>query len=66
MVTAGFWSDPIYGGNQGMVGWQLLAFNVNYWGDDIGLGPQKLMVANTPTKLTPKSLSQLEKEGGGI
>jgi hypothetical protein len=44
----------------------LLAFNANYWGDDIGLGAQKLMVASTPTRLQPKSLSQLEKEGGGI
>ncbi len=66
MVTAGYWTDPIYGGNQGMVGWQLLAFNGNYWGDDIGLGAQKLMVASTPTRLTPKNLSQLQKEGGGI
>jgi gluconate 2-dehydrogenase gamma chain len=66
MVTAGFWADPIYGGNQGMVGWKLIAFNGNYWGDDIGLGPSKLMVASTPTRLPPKSLGQLQKEGGGI
>lgn len=66
MVTAGFWSDPLYGGNQGMVGWELLAFNANYWGDDIGLGAVKLMVASTPTRLPPKSLGQLQKEGGGI
>jgi hypothetical protein len=66
MVVAGFWSDPIYGGNQGMVGWELLAFNANYWGDDIGLGAMKLMVASTPTRLPPKSLGQLQKAGGGI
>ena len=66
MVVAGFWADPIYGGNQGMVGWTLLAFNANYWGDDIGLGAVKLMVASSPTRLPPKSLGQLEKEGGGI
>lgn len=66
MVTAGFWTDPLYGGNIGMVGWKLLAFNANYWGDDIGLGSQKLMVASTPTRLQPKSLSQLQSEGGGI
>ncbi len=65
MVVAGFWSDPLYGGNQGMVGWQLLAFNGNYWGDDIGLGAKKLMVAGTPTRLKPMSLGQLQKEGGG-
>ena len=66
MVVAGFWADPLYGGNQGMVGWQLIAFNANYWGDDIGLGAKKLMVAGTPTRLKPKSLGQLQKEGGGI
>ena len=65
MVTAGYWTDPLYGGNIGMVGWQLLAFNANYWGDDIGLGSLKLMVADTPTRLSPKSLSTLQKEGGG-
>ncbi|HTY74173.1 MAG TPA: gluconate 2-dehydrogenase subunit 3 family protein [Candidatus Nanoarchaeia archaeon] len=66
MTTAGFWTDPLLGGNQGMVGWTLLAFNANYWGDDIGLGPAKLMTAGTPTRLTPKSLSQLQAEGGGM
>ncbi len=66
MVTAGFWTDPLYGGNSGMVGWQLLAFNANYWGDDIGLGSKKLMVANAPTRLQPKSLSKLQEEGGGV
>ena len=66
LVTAGFWADPVYGGNQGMVGWKLIGFNANYWGDDIGLGAMKLMVASTPTRLTPKSLGQLQKEGGGI
>jgi gluconate 2-dehydrogenase gamma chain len=66
MVVAGFWADPIYGGNQGLVGWKLLAFNGNYWGDDIGLGAKKLMVAGTPTRLTPKSVAQLQAEGGGI
>ncbi len=66
MVVAGFFSDPIYGGNQNMVGWQLIAFNANYWGDDIGLGAKKLMVADTPTRLPPKSLGQFQAEGGGV
>ncbi len=66
MVVAGFWADPAYGGNQGLVGWKLLAFNGNYWGDDIGLGAKKLMVAGTPTRLKPKSLGDLQKEGGGM
>lgn len=66
LITAGFWADPIYGGNQGLVGWKLIGFNGNYWGDDIGLGAAKLMIASTPTRLTPKSLGQLQQEGGGI
>ncbi len=66
MVVAGFWADPLYGGNIGMVGWKLIAFNANYWGDDINLGSQKLMVASTPTRLPPKSLSDLQAAGGGI
>jgi len=66
LTVAGFWADPLYGGNQGLVGWKLLAFNGNYWGDDIGLGAMKLMVAGTPTRLPPKSLAQLQAEGGGI
>lgn len=66
LVTAGFWTDPIYGGNQGMVGWKLIAFNANYWGDDIGLGAAKLMLQSTPTRLSPMSLSQLQKAGGGL
>ena len=66
MVVAGFWADPSYGGNQNMVGWVLIAFNANYWGDDIGLGATKLMTAGTPTRLPPKSLGQLQQEGGGL
>jgi hypothetical protein len=66
MVVAGYWSDPVYGGNQGMVGWKYIAFNGNYWGDDIGLGAPKLMLQSTPTRLQPKSLSDLQKAGGGI
>jgi hypothetical protein len=65
MVVAGFWSDPMYGGNRGMVGWKLIAFNANYWGDDIGLGAAKLMLQSTPTRLPPQSLSDLQKAGGG-
>ena len=66
LVVAGFWSDPVYGGNQGMVGWKHIAFNANYWGDDIGLGAAKLMLQSTPTKLPPMSLSDLQKAGGGM
>jgi gluconate 2-dehydrogenase gamma chain len=66
LTVAGFWADPIYGGNQNMVGWELIAFNANYWGEDIGLNAVKLMTAGSPTRLAPKSLGQFQKEGGGI
>jgi gluconate 2-dehydrogenase gamma chain len=66
LTVAGFWADPIYGGNQNMVGWELIAFNANYWGEDKGLNAVKLMTAGSPTRLAPKSLGQFQKEGGGI
>ncbi len=65
MVIAGFFTDPAHGGNQNMIGWQLIAFNGNYWGEDKNLGPVKLMTAGAPTKLPPKSLGQMQMEGGG-
>ena len=66
MVVAGFWADPAYGGNQGLVGWKLLAFNGNYWGEDIGLSAQKLMVAGTPTRLKSVSLGEFQKSGKAL
>jgi gluconate 2-dehydrogenase gamma chain len=66
MVVAGFFTDPLYGGNQNMVGWKLIAFNANYWGEDKGLNAIKLMTAGTPTRLAPKSLGQFQAEGGGV
>jgi hypothetical protein len=51
MVTAGYWTDPLYGGNIGMVGWQLLASN----GVNSGVGQNhttiELARASTPTRL---------------
>lgn len=66
MVTAGFWTDPLYGGNQGMVGWNLLAFPGSNMGMAQGLKITDLMVANAPTRLPPISLSDLQKAGGGV
>jgi gluconate 2-dehydrogenase gamma chain len=66
MVIAGFLTDPIYGGNQNLVGWKHIGFNGSYWGEDKGLGPQKLMIAGSPTRLEPRSLGQLQKEGGMV
>jgi len=65
MVWAGFLSDPIYGGNRGMVGWELIGFNGlnqgGYYGE--GLDIKQLMVATTPTRLKPVSIGVLQQEG---
>ncbi len=63
LVTAGYWTDPLYGGNIGMVGWNLLAFPGVNSGSDQGLSTIKLATASTPTKLPPKSLGDLQKGG---
>ncbi|MCL4435835.1 MAG: gluconate 2-dehydrogenase subunit 3 family protein [Thaumarchaeota archaeon] len=65
MVWAGFLMDPLHGGNKGMVGWQLTGFNGTNFGNAYGEGktPQQLMVADTPTKLRPRSLAQFQKSG---
>jgi multidrug efflux pump subunit AcrA (membrane-fusion protein) len=63
MTWAGFLTDPMYGGNKGMVGWDLVAFNGtnsgNFYGE--GFTPKQLMVATTPTLLKPASLGQFQK-----
>jgi Gluconate 2-dehydrogenase subunit 3/TAT (twin-arginine translocation) pathway signal sequence len=63
MVWSGFLTDPLYGGNRGMVGWSYVAFNGVNMGDFYGEGhtPQELMVATTPTRLQPASLAQYQK-----
>jgi gluconate 2-dehydrogenase gamma chain len=67
MTWSGFLMDPSYGGNKGMVGWQLVGFNGtntgNFYGE--GLTPQQLMVATTPTLLKPASLAQFQQASGG-
>jgi gluconate 2-dehydrogenase gamma chain len=63
MTWSGFFMDPMYGGNQGMVGWKLTGFTGANMADSFGEGhvPTKLMVANKPTKLTPHSLGEFQK-----
>jgi gluconate 2-dehydrogenase gamma chain len=67
MTWAGFLMDPIYGGNQNMVGWAYTGFNGvnfgNYYGE--GLDQKSLMVATTPTRLTPASLAQYQQKASG-
>jgi Gluconate 2-dehydrogenase subunit 3 len=69
MTWAGFLMDPIYGGNQNMVGWDYVGYNGvnfgNFYGE--GLSQKTLMVASSPTKLKPASLAQYQQQatGGG-
>ena len=67
MTWAGFLMDPLYGGNQNMVGWDYVGFNGvnfgNFYGE--GLNQKTLMVASTPTKLKPASLAQYQQQAAG-
>lgn len=66
MVWSGFLMDPMYGGNQTMVGWKHVAFNGtnqgNFYGE--GYNIKQLMVASSPTRLEPSSLGQYQKSIG--
>jgi hypothetical protein len=63
MVWNGFWTDPVQGGNKGMLGWTYIGFHGvnmgNFYGE--GYTSKQLMVANTPIKLVPVSLGQYQK-----
>ena len=67
MTWAGFLMDPLYGGNQNMVGWDYVGYNGvnfgNFYGE--GFSQKDLMVAKTPTKLKPASLAQYQKAATG-
>lgn len=61
MVVAGYWADPLYGGNVGKVGWSLLASNGVNSGTGQGYTPIQLALSTTPTKLPPLSLGDLQR-----
>jgi hypothetical protein len=69
MTWSGFLMDPLYGGNQDMVGWTYVGYNGvnfgNFYGE--GLSQKNLMVASSPTRLKPASLAQYQNAatGGG-
>ncbi len=67
MTWAGFTMDPLYGGNQNMVGWQYMGFNGvnlgNAYGE--GLSQKDLMIATAPTRLKPASLAQYQQAASG-
>jgi gluconate 2-dehydrogenase gamma chain len=62
MVWSGFFTDPLYGGNQGMVGWSLIGFSGTNQGNAYGEGytTKQLMVMTTPLSLKPQSLTQFQ------
>jgi gluconate 2-dehydrogenase gamma chain len=63
MVWNGFWVDPVYGGNKGMVGWSYVGYHGvnlgNFYGE--GYTSKQLMVMTTPLVLQPASLGQYQK-----
>ncbi len=61
MVTAGYWTDPLYGGNVGKVGWELLASNGVNGGGAQGYTTIQLATSSTPTRLPPLGLGDLQK-----
>ena len=67
MTWAGFLMDPIYGGNQNMVGWTYTGYNGvnfgNFYGE--GLDQRNLMIATSPTRLKPASLAQYHQKSAG-
>src|SRR2546426_12019605 len=67
MTWAGFLMDPIYGGNQNMVGWTFTGFNGVNFGNFYGEGQDQkaLMVATAPTRLKPASLAQYQQQASG-
>jgi gluconate 2-dehydrogenase gamma chain len=62
MVWAGFVTDPIHGGNKGMVGWTYVGYNGQNEGNfyNCGYTTKQLMVMSTPVVLKPASLGQLQ------
>src|SRR5947199_1401834 len=67
MTWAGLLMDPIYGGNQNMVGWTFTGFNGVNFGNFYGEGKDQkaLMIATTPTRLKPASLAQYQQQASG-
>jgi hypothetical protein len=63
MVWNGYWVDPVYGGNKGMVGWTYVGFHGANLGNfyNEGYTPKQLMVLTTPVTLQPVSLGQFQK-----
>ncbi len=61
MSVAGFWADPLYGGNRGMVGWQHLGSNGVNNGKAQNYTTIQLATSDHPIPIPPISLSQLQR-----
>jgi gluconate 2-dehydrogenase gamma chain len=61
LVVAGFWADPLYGGNSGKVGWNLIASNGVNSGSAQGHSPLELALSTTTVKLPPMGLGDLQR-----
>ncbi|MCW3994835.1 MAG: gluconate 2-dehydrogenase subunit 3 family protein [Candidatus Bathyarchaeota archaeon] len=68
MTYSGFMMDPVYGGNNGMVGWILTGFTGANMGDSFNQGRNvlDLMVADKPTRFPPHSLGEFQKIMGEL
>jgi gluconate 2-dehydrogenase gamma chain len=67
LTWSGFLMDPIYGGNQNMVGWTYTGFNGVNMGNAFGEGytTSQLMVMSTPILLKPISLGMFQQAVSG-
>jgi gluconate 2-dehydrogenase gamma chain len=63
MTYSGFFMDPMYGGNIGMVGWKLTGFTGANMMDAFNeiRDVKQLMVADKPTRFPPHSLGEYQK-----
>lgn len=68
MTYSGFMMDPVYGGNNGMAGWELTGFSGADMGDSFNTGRNvlQLMVADKPTRFAPHSLGEFQKAMGEL
>ncbi len=67
-VWSGFFTDPLYGGNQNMVGWSLIGFPGTNQGNAYGEGytTQQLMLMTTAVPLKPQSLTEFQVASGEL
>ncbi|MBI2937181.1 MAG: gluconate 2-dehydrogenase subunit 3 family protein [Thaumarchaeota archaeon] len=64
MVMGGFFADPLYGGNRGLVSWKLAGFNGTNMGSEVGKTTKEIMRMTSHVRLTPQSLTDIQ--GGGM